>query len=450
MIESRRINRRTVLKGLGTAVALPMLDVMRPLAAAASEASATAAPVRAAFIYVPNGMQMSAWTPATEGGDFVLPYILEPLAKVREKFCVLSGLAHDKARANGDGGGDHARSAATFLTACQAYKTDGADIHVGRSVDQIAAAEIGAATRFASIEVGCDKGAQSGNCDTGYSCAYSSNLSWRTESMPLAKEVDPRLIFDRLFGNDAAPELAEVRVRRDRDRRSILDFVLGDAQRLSKQLGRNDRRKLDEYLGSIRDVETRIGRYETLAAEDRPELARPSGIPEDYAEHLRIIGDLLVLAFQGDLTRVGTFMFANAGSNRAYPQIDVPEGHHSLSHHGGDEEKQRKISEINRFHATQLAYLLERLDSVAEGDGTLLDNSMIVYGSGIGDGNRHNHDDLPVLLAGRGGGTIASGRHIRYADQTPMANLYVALLERMGVAAETLGDSTGRLDGLQG
>jgi hypothetical protein len=266
----------------------------------------------------------------------------------------------------------------------------------------------------------------------------------------VGKEIDPRSIFDRLFGNDAAPELAESREKRDRYQQSILDFVLSDARSLSNRLGKDDQRKLDEYLTSIRDVESRIGRYEKLAAEDRPEMARPSGIPEDYAEHLRIIGDLLVLALRGDLTRVATFMFANAGSNRAYPFIDVPEGHHNLSHHGGDEEKQRKISEINRFHVTQLAYLFERLDGTAEGDGTLLDNSMIVYGSGIGDGNRHNHDDLPVLLAGRGGGTIASGRHIRYAENTPMANLYLSMLDRLGVAAEALGDSTGRLDHLDG
>ncbi len=447
MTHAWQISRRTVLRGLGTAIALPLLDAMLPASRALAAAADKAAPKRMAFLYIPNGAHMADWTPAAEGTEFELPYILEPLAPVRERLLVLSGLAQTKARANGDGPGDHARALASFLTGMQAKKTHGADIKIGVSVDQVAAQKVGQQTKFASLELGCDQGPQSGNCDSGYSCAYSANIAWRTESTPVAKEIDPRLVFERLFtgGDDDA---TRSRAKRDRYHKSILDFVLEDAGSLKAKLGIKDQKKLEEYLSSVREIEQRITRSENQAAEPLPELAKPSGIPRDYAEHIRLMGDLLVLAFRGDLTRVATFVLANEGSNRNYRFIDVPEGHHDLSHHGGDEKKQAKIREINRFHATQLAYIAEKMQSIPEGDRTLLDNSMIVYGSGIGDGNRHNHDDLPILLLGRGGDTIRSGRHVKYPRETPLNNLYLSMLDRMDSGIDQLGDGTGRLEGL--
>ncbi len=448
MTRSKKLDRRTALKGFGTVLALPLLDAMLPRAARA--AAVEEAPRRLAFFFVPNGVHMPDWTPNGEGRDFELPAILSELSEYRDDLLVVSGLAHDKARANGDGPGDHARCAATFLTGCQAYKTAGKDIRVGVSVDQIAAAEVGHLTRFPSLELGCDKGAQSGNCDSGYSCAYSSNISWRTPNMPLAKEVDPQHVFDRLFAGVRRSEVAEARDRRLRDQKSVLDFVLDDAERLHKRLGTTDQRKLDEYLTSIREIERRVAGNGDGDDDPTSDLARPVGVPKDYAQHIRLMFDLLVVALQGDQTRIATFMFANAGSNRSYRFIEVPDGHHDLSHHGGDEEKQAKISKINRFHMSQFAYLLGRLSAIEEGDGSLLDNSMLVYGSGIGDGNRHNHDNLPILLAGRGGDALSTGRHMRLEENTPLSNLYLSLLERMGVAAESVGDSSGPLEGLDG
>ena len=441
-----QIPRRSFLKGLGTAVALPMLEAMAPgLALAATVGTPSGPPRRMAFVFVPNGANMADWTPKAVGSEFELPRILEPLGGVQEELLVLTGLAHDKARPHGDGGGDHARGSATFLTGCQARKTHGADIRVGVSVDQVAAATVGKATRLPSIELGCDRSQQAGNCDSGYSCAYSYNISWKTESTPMPAEVHPRLAFDRLFTNGRKGETAESRVRRERHQRSILDFVMEDANRLKANLGYTDRRKLDEYLTAVRELELRIEQSEKFAAA-LPQYAKPTaGIPKDYEQHIRLMFDLLAIAFQTDTTRVSSFILAHDGSDRAYPFIQVPEGHHSLSHHGNDEAKKQKIAKINRFHITQFAYFLEKLKSIKEGDGTLLDNCMIVYGSGIGDGNQHNHDNLPVLLAGKGGGAIQTGRHLRFEKETPMANLYLSMLERMGTPVERLGDSTGLL-----
>jgi len=427
-------------------MALPMLEAMAPaISRAASVVAPSGPPRRMAFIFVPNGVNMADWTPRTVGPEFELPAILEPLNSVKEDLLVLSGLAHDKARPHGDGGGDHARGSATFLTGCQARKTHGADIRVGVSVDQAAAAVIGKATRLPSIELGCDRGQQAGDCDSGYSCAYSFNISWKTESSPMPAEVRPRLAFERLFSNGSTTEMSESRIRRERYRKSILDFVLDDANRLKANLGSNDQRKLDEYLSAVRELEARIEQSEKFAAA-LPDYAKPAaGIPKDYQLQMRLMFDLQALAFQTDTTRISTFILAHDGSNRPYPFIDVKEGHHELSHHGGDKAKKEKIARINRFHITQLAYFLEKLKSIKEGHGNLLDNCMIVYGSGIGDGDRHNHDDLPVLLAGRGGGSIRTGRHIRFEKETPMTNLYLSMLERMGAPRERLGDSTGPL-----
>jgi hypothetical protein len=445
------MTRRTALRGLGTAIALPLLDTMLPTLSAAPGAGTPAAPLRMAFVYVPNGKNMSAWTPASQGVGFDLPETLEPLAGVKDELCVLSGLAQKTAFANGDGPGDHARALASFLTGKQARKTAGADIRAGLSGDQAAATELGRFTRFASLELGCDAGAQSGNCDSGYSCAYSSNISWKAESTPMAKEVNPRQAFERLFANGRPGETAEARAKRERYSKSVLDFVFDDAQSLRTKLGIADQRKLDEYLNAVRELETRIARADKgSASESTAGMKAPTGIPKDYGEHIRLMEDLLVLAFQGDVTRVSTMVIANEGSNRSYAFIDVPEGHHDLSHHGNDAKKLDKIKKINRFHVTQFAHLLERLKGIKEGEGTLLDNCMIVYGSGIGDGNRHNHDDLPILLAGRGAGTIQPGRHIKYDSGTPLNNLFLSMLDRVGVKRDSLGDSTGRLANLEG
>ncbi len=438
-----QISRRTMLRGMGTAVALPLLDAMVPALALAGEHKAV--PTRMAFVYVPNGKHMPDWTPAAEGADWELPYTMEPLAAVKDRLLVLSGLAQDHARANGDGPGDHARALAAFLTGTQPRKTHGADIQAGVSVDQVAARKVGQRTKFPSLELGCDRGAQAGNCDSGYSCAYSTNISWRTASAPQAKEIDPKLAFERLFSSGTAGERSS---RRQKYKQSVLDFVLEDANDLKARLGIKDQRKLDEYLSSVRELEQRINLVGREGETPLPDYPKPDGIPEDYGQHIDLMYDLLALAFQGDLTRVATFVVANEGSNRSYKFIDVPEGHHDLSHHGGDNAKQMKIREINRFHVTHLARFLEKLSAINEGERSLLDNSMILYGSGIGDGNRHNHDDLPILLAGRGGDTLHSGRHIRLEKETPLNNLYLSMLDRMESSVEQLGDSSGRLDNL--
>jgi hypothetical protein len=441
MTQAWRISRRTVLRGLGTAVALPFLDAMsRPLAWGVDPKQAAS---RMAFVYVPNGKHMPDWTPAVEGADFELPYILEPLKAVKSQLNIFSGLAQDHGRPNGDGAGDHARALSSFLTGQQARKTHGADIKVGVSVDQVAARKVGQRTKFPSLELGCDRGAQAGNCDSGYSCSYSTNISWRSDTTPQAKEIDPKLAFERLFSCGATAERLS---RRQKYHKSILDFVLEDARDLQSKLGTKDRRKMDEYLTSVRELEVRVNSSGGESHAPLPDYPVPSGIPEDYATHIRLMYDLLALAFQGDLTRVATFVVANEGSNRAYPFIEVPDGHHDLSHHGNNPEKQAKIRKINHFHVTQLAYFLEKLQSISEGERSLLDNSMILYGSGLGDGNAHNHDNLPILLAGRGGGSIATGRHIRYEKETPLNNLYLSMLDRIESSVEVLGDSTGRVD----
>jgi len=439
------ISRRTVLKGLGAAVALPWLEAMTPLASAAPAAKSS---LRVAFLYAPNGMHMPDWTPKEEGPLTDLPYLMEALKPFRDDLNVLSGLALDKARANGDGPGDHARAQAAFLTGRQPRKTNGADIRVGKSADQWIADRLGDQTKFSSLEIGIEPGRQAGNCDSGYSCAYQSNFSWRDDRTPNAKEVDPKLVFDRLFGSGTSKEREENRDKRDRYNKSILDFVNEEAKSLTGGLGATDQRKMDEYLTAVRELEQRIQRAREIKNAKptfKPDMPTPSGIPKDVAEHIRLMSDLLVLAFQADLTRVVTFPFANDGSNRPYPALSVPEGHHELSHHQNDPRKQAKIKKINRFHIEQLAYLLGKLKSVQEGDKTLLDQVMLVYGSGIGDGNRHNHDDLPILMAGHGGGTVKCGRHLKFAKDTPLMNLYLAMFDRLGCPTKSFGDSTGVL-----
>lgn len=452
---TERITRRTVLRGLGTALALPWLEATAPATRAAGAAARTTAPLRMAFCYVPNGVHMPHWTPSEYGSDYELPPILAPLAPHQGKLSIMSGLAQENAFAKGDGPGDHARSMACFLTGAHPKKTDGADIRNGVSVDQVAAQKIGKATRFPSLELGIEAGRQAGGCDSGYSCIYSNNISWRSPTTPVPKEINPRLVFERLFGSGDIDEDAAGREKRRGRRNSILDFVQEDARGLTQKLGASDRRKLDEYLTSVRELEQRLDRAENPSSGDSAETGpdgfeKPIGIPREPADHYRLMCDLLAMAFATDSTRIATFMFANEGSNRSYPTLGVTEGHHELSHHGGDPKKHAKIARINTFHIEQFAYLLSKLDAMKEGDGTALDNVMIVYGSCIGDGNRHNHDELPVLLAGGGCGTISPGRHLLYPRHTPLNNLYLSMLDRMGTNVPTLGDSTGRLSGLEG
>lgn len=444
-LESAKISRRTVLRGLGVSMALPWLEVT---GATAKAATVAASPNRMAYIFVPNGVVLDKWTPSTEGYGFKLPYILEPLSPVQEKLMVISGLTHDKGRANGDGAGDHARSASVFLTGAQPRKTDGENIRSGVSVDQVAAKEVGHLTRFSSLELGVDPGRNAGNCDSGYSCAYSSNISWSSEATPVGKEVNPRSVFERLFAGGKPSEVDKSVRQRQALQQSILDFVSDDAKRLQNKLSRNDNRKLDEYLTGIREIERRLETRPSAAQDVDVDYKIPDGIPGDYADHMRMMCDMMVLAFQTDSTRIATMMFANAGDNKNYRKIGVPDGHHDLSHHGNNPEKLEKISQINRFHVEQLSYLLRKMDSIYEGERTLLDNSMICYGSAISDGNRHNNENLPIVLAGGGSGTLETGRHLRYPIETPMCNLFMSMLERMDVHVPFVGDSTGSLSGL--
>ena len=445
------LSRRTVLRGLGTTVALPVLAAMsetRLLSAAERE---NEMPLRMAFFYVPNGMHMPDWTPTKDGTRFELPPTLARLAEHRKSLNILSGLALDGARAHGDGGGDHARSVASFLTGAHPRKTNGADIQNGVSVDQATAEQVGDATRFASLELGLEASAQAGNCDSGYSCAYASNMSWRGATNPVAKEIDPAAVFDRLFGGQSEKSTRRARSVREKYRKSVLDFVLEDAKELHRKLPAVDQRKLDEYLYSVRDVEKRLAGADRLRlSEDGvPDYPRPSGVPRELGQHAELMLDMVALAMQTDSTRILSFMFTNAGSNRSYPEIEVSQGHHSLSHHGKSEEKQANIAKINRFQIDRFSYLLKRLDSILEENGkTLLDNSMLVYGSGISDGDRHNHDDLPIIMAGKAGGRIRTGRHIRYKNGTPLCNLYLWMMKQMGVSERRFGDSTGLLDNL--
>jgi hypothetical protein len=468
MSKSWQISRRTMLRGAGAAVALPMLNAMVPSVALA--ASAGKPPVRMAYLFIPNGVHMPDWKPKSPGE---MPKTLAHLESVKKDVTVISNLEHRKAFANGDGPGDHARSAGTFLTGKQCLKSGG--VRAGVSADQVAAVKIGDQTYLSSLELGIDRGRTSGNCDSGYSCAYSSNISWRNESTPMAKEINPRQVLERMFkgrrpsiprwDQTAARKAAAVKktAKSDTYKTSVIDLVREDAKSLRSGLGAADQRKLDEYIDSLRSLEKRIAfasRQQTRVAPTtkskypRAKLNKVmiseegKGVPGNYEEHVKLMLDLIILAFQTDTTRIATFMFANEGSNRSYPDVGVTGGHHSLSHHGGDGAKQAQIQKINEVHIKQFAYMLEKMKNLPELDRSLLDNSMICYGSAISDGNRHNHDDLPVLLAGRGGGTLKPGRHVTAPKKTPMCNLYLEMLRRVGAPTKQFGDSTGGVPGL--
>ncbi|MBL4883599.1 MAG: DUF1552 domain-containing protein [Planctomycetaceae bacterium] len=439
------LGRRTFLHGMGAVMGLPLLEGMTaPLLSAAE--TAPAIPSRLAFIFFPNGAIMPDWRPEGEGHDYKLSKTLQPLAKVKDDCLIISGLAHDKARPNGDGAGDHARCSGAFLTSSQPRKTGGADIHLGISIDQVAAGKIGHLTPLPSLELGTEAGRKAGVCDSGYSCAYQSNVSWRSPTQPMAKEINPKLAFERLFGMS----VQDVKQRQDRDfyRSSILDLVSEDANNLQKRLGKTDSRKMDEYFTSVREIEQRIGRSESTKRELPPGFDFPDGVPSDITEHIRLMYDILTLAFQTDSTRVATFMLANAGSNRRYGHLDVKEAHHQMSHHRNDEAKMADIQKIDQFLVTEYSRFLQKLKSIPERDGTLLDNCTIVYSSGISDANRHFHHDLPLVIGGRGAGKIKTGRHLNLKEETPMANLFLSLLDNIGTPVSEFGDSTGKLNGL--
>ena len=442
IVTGRHLPRRTFLKGLGTAVALPMLEAMTP--AFAKAAVRSTAPTRLSFVYVPNGVTLNQWTPSGAGRGFEFSRILKPLEPLRDHTMVLSGLAQQNGNALGDGPGDHARAAASYLTGVHPKKTAGSDIQNGVSVDQIAAAHIGADTRFPSIELGCDESRTVGNCDSGYSCAYTNSVSWRSPTSPMPPETNPRLAFERLFGGLDAGLDPETRARRRRQRRSILDLVADRTNSLVSTLGPSDRRKVDEYLTSVREIERRIQLAEQDTREVAPDFEMPSGVPVTFAEYATLMYDIQAVAFQADLTRVATLMIGREGSLRTYPEIGVPDPHHPLTHHQNNPEWIEKITKVNTFHIELFAGFINRLRSMPEGDGTVLDHSIIVYGSGLADGNEHTHEDLPVLIVGSGGG-IHGDRHVVYESNTPMTNLYLTLLDRVGVRQESIGDSTGQI-----
>ena len=441
------ISRRTALRGLGVAMALPLLEQM---GYADDSKKATRAPVRMAFIHFGMGVIADHWK-FNQGKSTALPGCFEPVKKHLGDMLILGGLTQAAAMGGADGAGDHAREAGTFLTGTRLRKTSGKDIYNGISVDQLAAQKIGAYTTLPSIELSMEGGSGSGDCDSGYSCAYSTNISWRSPTTPMAKETNPRSAYMRLFADRGQSSSAQAQASLAAENRSLLDLVNDDASRLKGTLGGNDGRKLDEYLDSVRALEGRIqkisGHEDEAGNGGKTELKIPNGIPSDFTEHSRLMFDIMTVAFQTDTTRIATFMLTNGGSGRVYKEIGISGGHHELSHHGNDQTKIDSIRKINVYHMTQFAYFLEKLKGVKEGKGTLLDNSMIMYGSCIGDGDRHNHDDLPIVLAGGGGGTIHSGRVVPTCRGN-LCDLYLAMLARMGVEVPTFGDGTRMLPDL--
>lgn len=443
MITKKYLPRRTLLRGLGASLALPLLDGMVP--AFAQVGHSAARPVtRFGAVYVPNGVEMRMWTPVGEGTGLELTPVLQPLSAVVDQVNVLTGLADRVAiPREGEGVGDHARAASTWLTGVHVKKTEGPDIRAGVSVDQIAAQKLGQETQLASLELAIDSVEVLGACDQGYSCAYANTIAWRTPTTPLPMENNPRAVFERLFGATDSTDVKS-RLARIRQDRSILDFVTDEAKGLNRRLGAGDQAKLAQYLDAVRDVERRIQKAEEQSDREMPVVEQPVGVPGTFEEHCRLMFDLLALAYQTDLTRVSTFMFGKEVSGRSFPEIGVPGGHHGYSHHQNDPDNLAMLAKINTHHVSQFAYFLEKLQSIQDGDGSLLDHSLFVYGSGISDGNLHFHLDLPTLLAG-GGGHVQGGRHLRYDRETPLSNLYMAVLDKLGLPVESFGDASGLL-----
>ncbi|MGO9256643.1 MAG: DUF1552 domain-containing protein [Bryobacteraceae bacterium] len=442
MITRKALPRRTFLRGMGTAIALPFLDAMSP----AMAASSAPAKVRMAFVYVPNGIIMNNWNPDYEGKLTQLPRTLKSMEPFKDDMLLMGNLTHNTGRALLDGAGDHGRCCGSYMTGIQVKKTTN-DIRAGVSMDQIVARQVGGQTRFPSLELGLEDARQSGDCDSGYSCAYTNNLAWRSETQPLPPVLDPRALFERLFGNGVVLS-PEARLRQSLYRRSILDFVTDDTRKLESGLGPTDRRKLDEYLSSIREVERQIERAEKDNQQIDPHMEKPYGVPADFAEHFKLMTDMMTIAFQADLTRVVTFLVTHEGTSRAYREIDISDGHHPLTHHRNQPDLIEKVSRINEYQLKQFALWIARMKAIKEGDRSLLDNCMIVYGAGLSDGNRHLHEDLPTMMVGRGGNYVKTGRRVVYRKETPMCNLFLTMMDRMGVHTEHFGDATGRLEGL--
>ncbi len=446
-----KTNRRNFLRGMGVAFALPVFEsVVNQKAIGATNplsrevaTTETGAPLRMAYLYSPNGVNVSKWNPKGEGTDYELNETQKPYEKFKNDFQIFSGFELANGWAGSDGAGDHARALATFLTTMRPRKTSGADIKVGVSVDQVAAQNVGYTTRFPSLELSCDGARKSGSCDSGYSCAYQFNLAWKSSNTPLAPERNPRLVFERLFAGGSGKDRQKNLEQRTKEKRSLIDFALDDATSLRKQLGKNDQQKLDEYLSGVRDIEKRIERAEKMGPPKKPNMAQPTGIPKSYQDHIRLMMDMMLVAFETDSTRIATFMLAHDGSNRSFREIGVPDGHHAISHHGDKPDKLEKIAKIDKFYAEQFAYFMEQMESKKDFDGnSILHNSMVLFGSGLSDPNRHRHNNLPIVLAGHGGGTLNPGRHVKLNGDTPLANLYLHMLEKMGVKETRFGDSS--------
>jgi hypothetical protein len=448
MIVTRKaISRRTVLRGIGAAVGLPLLDAMVP-ALTAGQNTAAKPLRRLGVVYHPNGFIYDKWLPTGVGSAFEFSPVLSPLEPFRDKLVVVTGLASDQAEALGDGGGDHSRASGTYLTGVHVKKSDSV-VENGISMDQIAAKALERETQLSSLQLTVDDASLVGACDVGYSCAYSSTLSWLTPTLPLMAENNPRVVFDRLFGSSDSTD-ARVRASRLQQDRSILDSVTDRVKQLQRKLGAADNRKVDDYLASLRDVERRIQKAEEQSSKEVPDVERPAGIPDGFEPHVALLYDLQLLAFQSDLTRVTTFMYGREQNGRPYPQIGVPEPHHPLTHHQNDAEKMQKCAKIQTYHVQLFANYLAKLRSTPDGDGSLLDHVILLYGGGISHSDRHTHGPLPTLVVGGGAGSIKGGRHLVYPDHTPLTNLQLTLLGSLGVPTEKLGDSNGQLKELSG
>jgi uncharacterized protein DUF1552 len=446
-ISKVHLSRRTVLRGLGASIALPLLDSMVP--ALTALANTAAAPVRRfGVFYVPNGMSMPYWFPKTPGPISELPATLRSLAEFKDRVLLLGGLADESANLV-KGGGDHARSAGTFLTGVPFKSTAGADVYASTSMDQLAARQFEKETQLASLELGIESNATLGTCDGGASCAYTNTIAWRNPTTPLPIENDPRAVFERLFGTTGSTDKA-VRLARMKWDKSVLDFVNDEIHSLGKVVGPSDKIKIEEYLESVRDIERRIQMAEEQNTRELPVVEQPVGVPNDYAEHARLMMDLLLLAYQTDMTRISTFMLAREVSAHSYPEIGVSDSHHPLSHHQDEAAKLERLHKINEFHMQQFAYLVKKLSALPEGDGKMLDYTLFLYGTGISDSNTHFHDDLPIALIGGKNAGIKGGRYVRHPKGTPLTNLHMSILENLGVPVEKFGDSTGRLSTLKG
>ena len=440
IISKKTLPRRTVLRGLGTAMALPMLDAMVPALSGISGRAAE--PVRRlGWVYCPNGMAMDAWMPAAKE-SLELSTTLSPLAPYRDQTVVVSGLAQGQAEALGDGNGEHTRATATWLNGIHPRETEGADVRGGKTADQIAADQLGRTTPLSSLELAIDQDFLVGSCDNGYSCIYMNTIAWRDETTPLPMQNNPRVVFERLFGDGGSTADRQSEFRKDR---SILDAITGDLARLQREVGAGDQARVTQYLDAVRAIERRIQLSEQKDTE-LPDLERPVGIPESYREHVELMFDLTALAYQIDMTRVFTFMLGRELNGRAYPEIGIPDSHHGLSHHRYDPEKLAQLAKINTYHVSLFAHFLDELANTPDGDGSLLDHSLLMYGASLSDSNKHLHFDLPLLLVGGGAGQLKGGRHLQYPRDTPMTNLLVSQLDKAGVRLDNgLGDSTGRL-----